>query len=66
MSTAPKVVPLLSATELDKLAQDYELAAAASLASGDQTRWPQTLSDLLTVAFCLRYVARGLRERRAL
>jgi hypothetical protein len=63
MSTLPKVVvPLLRADALDKLSDDYELAAGVSLASGGQTGWPQTVSDLLTVAFCLRYVAGRLRE----
>jgi hypothetical protein len=60
ISTSPKVVPRLNVTDLDELAEDYELAI--SLACKGQTGWPQTLSDLRMISFCLRYVARRLRE----
>jgi hypothetical protein len=64
MSTTPlKVVPLLSPDNLDELADNYELAAAIAVASNGRADWPQTLNDLLTVAFALRYLARCLRER---
>jgi hypothetical protein len=62
-STATSIVPLLRPDALDDLAENYELAAAVSLAGSVQTRdWPQTVHDLVTIAFCLRFVARRLRE----
>jgi hypothetical protein len=61
-STAANIIPLLRSDELDKLAEDYERAASVSLAGGCQRDWPQTVCDLVTVAFSLRYVARRLRE----
>jgi hypothetical protein len=50
--------------ELDKLADDFELAAGIALAGSVQAQsWPATVRDLLLVAHCLRDVARRLRER---
>jgi hypothetical protein len=64
MTTAIKIIPLLRPDELDRLASDYERAAAVSLAGSTQTRdWPATLNDLLAVAFAIRDLARRLRER---
>jgi hypothetical protein len=65
MTTAIKIIPLLRPDELDRLAGDFELALAVSLAGSTQTRdWPSTVRDLVTVAHCLRLVARLIREGR--
>jgi hypothetical protein len=65
MTTAARIIPLLRPNELDRLAGDFELAAAISLAGSTQAHdWPQTLNDLLTVAYALRFLARHLREGR--
>jgi hypothetical protein len=62
---AATVIPLLlCANELDRLAADYERAAAVSLVGGGQRDWPQTVHDLVSVAYCLRFVARHLREKQ--
>jgi hypothetical protein len=58
-----QVLPLIRPAALDKLAEDYERAAAVSLANGEKANWPQTVNDLLVVAFALKYLARQVRER---